>query len=242
MTTPSLRTLLPLVAVALAASAHAQAPRPQDVAAAKSPPPASIQYEPPKRGAPKGRIGGGTRGPEAREITLAVIAPDHAGLSSKPSPRLYWFLSPATAGAAFEASVIEDGAVDAILDKPIAAPAASGIQVLDLEALGVRLQPGKEYRWFVSLVAKPGARSSDVVASGKVIFETPPAELASRIATAGSAARPGIYAAAGYWYDAYDGIRQLRSAAANDGGLRQAEVSLLTQAGLPQVAGYVSAP
>jgi hypothetical protein len=241
MTKPFLRPLLPwLAAAAIAAPAQAQSPKPQE--AAKSPPPAAIQYEPPRRGAPKGRIGGGTRGPEAREITLAVIAPDHAGLSTKPSPRLYWFLSPATAGAAFEASVIEDGAVDAVLDKPIAAPSASGIQVLDLEALGVRLQPGKEYRWFVSLVAKPGARSSDVVASGKVIFEAPPTELAARVASAAPMARPGIYAAAGYWYDAYDGMRQVRSAAPTDAGLRQAEVSLLTQAGLPQVAGYVNTP
>src|SRR5436190_9662156 len=57
-----------------------------------------IIYKPPKRGAPGGREGAGTRGSKepimrgAREpLTLAVLAPqDHTGLTAQEQPVLYW--------------------------------------------------------------------------------------------------------------------------------------------------------
>src|SRR2546423_2114751 len=133
-----------------AAMSFAQQPAPPGDGAKRAPA-ADIQYEPPKRGAPKGRVGGGTRGLDSRELSLAVIAPDHPGLSSRPSPKLYWFLSKAIS-APFEVSVVEDGVDDAVVDRSIPAPKEAGVQALDLASLGVTLKPEKEYRWFISLV------------------------------------------------------------------------------------------
>ena len=214
----------------------------------KAPPPspateraAPIKYDPPTRGAPKGRVGGGTRGLEARELTLAVLAPDHAGLSSVASPKLYWFLSRPIASG-FEVSVIEDGAADAVLDRAIPTPANAGIQVIDLETLGVRLQPDKEYRWFVSAIANPNARSGDFVASGKVIWQALPADLAASLGAAVGTTRTARYAASGYWYDAYAQLRAAREKDPASASLRDAEIDLLGQVGLPDVVRHLATP
>ena len=52
-------------------------------------------YNPPKRRAPAGRVGGGTRG--GRDVfVLSVLAPDHSGFTTNEQPTLYWYISNAT--------------------------------------------------------------------------------------------------------------------------------------------------
>jgi len=53
-------------------------------------------YRPPLRGAPGGRVGGGTRGIGDEFITLLVLAPNHVGLTVQGQPTLYWYLSKPT--------------------------------------------------------------------------------------------------------------------------------------------------
>src|SRR4029453_11147001 len=53
-------------------------------------------YKPPQRGAPTRRVGGGPRRPGDQLPTIAVLAPDHPGLTIHEQPSLYWFLSEAT--------------------------------------------------------------------------------------------------------------------------------------------------
>ena len=45
-------------------------------------------YKPPLRGAPGGRVGGGTRGSEREVFVLSVLAPDHTGLTLNEQPSL----------------------------------------------------------------------------------------------------------------------------------------------------------
>jgi hypothetical protein len=55
-----------------------------------------VTYTPPKRGAPGGREGAGTRGLQTLPI-LAVLTPkDHTGLTVQEQPVLYWYLSQET--------------------------------------------------------------------------------------------------------------------------------------------------
>src|SRR5262249_9720599 len=51
-------------------------------------------YKPPLRGAPGGRVGGGTRGSgSVRDVfILSALAPDHMGLTVAEQPSLYWFI------------------------------------------------------------------------------------------------------------------------------------------------------
>src|SRR5271168_697816 len=50
-------------------------------------------YVPPMRGAPGGRTGGGSRGIKGSDLTIAVLAPDHVGLTAEDQPTLYWYAS-----------------------------------------------------------------------------------------------------------------------------------------------------
>jgi len=200
-----------------------------------------IEYAPPRRGAPAGRIGGGTRGSESRELSLAVVAPEQVGLSSTPSPRLYWFVS-RPISSRVEVTVIEDGAMDPILERVLPPVDTAGVQSVDLAALGVALKPGREYRWFVSLLANPNARSSDTVASGKVLWEAMPPEIRARVESATGEARAAAFAAGGYWYDAYAELRSLREARPLDARLREIEVALVSQVNLPDVARHLASP
>ena len=103
------------------------------------------EYRPPARGAPSGRIGGGTRAPVLTP-PLAAVSPDHTGLTIMPQPALYYFVGkPAEVKLVLRLS----GDASPLVEKVLPAPAKPGIQRLDLKTLGVRLSPGIEYRWSV---------------------------------------------------------------------------------------------
>ena len=54
-------------------------------------------YKPPLRGAPGGRVGGGTRSGSARDMfVLSALVPDDSGQTISEQPSLYWFISSVT--------------------------------------------------------------------------------------------------------------------------------------------------
>jgi len=99
------------------------------------------EYNPPARGAPSGRVGGGTRG--LRVLPLAALAPDHTGLTISAQPALYYFL-PSASGVRVAVRLAGDPNAQPLLEKDFAPPARSGIQRLELKALGVTLASGVE--------------------------------------------------------------------------------------------------
>jgi hypothetical protein len=212
-------------------------------ASAKSSPESAggFVYRPPMRGAPVARIGGGTRGIGDTTLELAVLAPDHTGLTTKEQPTLYWYVSEPVP-ARLEVTVINDDAIDPELEEIVATPGHAGIQKIDLAKSGTRLEPGLEYRWFVSVVADPGQRSNDIVASGTIQRITPQGALKARIAGADDSALVSIYAEEGVWYDAIDGLSRMIEKAPNDAALREQRAALLEQVGLQTAADYSRAP
>ena len=50
-------------------------------------------YHPPQRGAPAGRVAGGSRSAEDDLPLLSALAPNHTGLSVHAQPTLYWYLT-----------------------------------------------------------------------------------------------------------------------------------------------------
>lgn len=188
-------------------------------------------YKPPSRGAPSTRVGGGTRSmpPAARQIV--VFAPDHTGLTTRAQPSLYWYLSkPATTRV--EITSINRQAENLLLGLSVASPSSAGVQKLDLANHGVRLQPGVQYRWHVSLALDPLQRSN----SGAIERIEASPELAKRLQATPRAGQGTVYAEEGIWYDAMASIGDLIEQFPNDAALRTQRASLLEQIGLKEAA------
>src|SRR5262245_58427668 len=73
-----------------------QAPRGESQPKAATLTPAVPVYQPPLRGAPGGRVGGGTRGSGREVFVLTVLAPDHSALTVSEQPSLFWYVSSLT--------------------------------------------------------------------------------------------------------------------------------------------------
>jgi hypothetical protein len=195
---------------------------------------ASVQapvYTPPKRGAPGGRVGGGTRGPQRDVFVLSVLAPDHSGFTANEQPSLYWFISKSTS-LPVEFTVMEPQGVEPILETRIPAPVQAGVHRIRLSDYNIRLAPGVAYRWFVAVVPDADRRSRDILAGGAVERVEMPADLEAKLAQAPKSDLPSIYGEAGLWYDTVAAISELIEAAPQDQALRQQRTALLSQVGL----------
>jgi len=187
-------------------------------------------YKPPRRGAPGGRIGGGTRGPGDETPALSVIAPEHTGLTSRESPALYWYISDLPKYP-LEFTVIEEQAVKPIVETTLPPPTRSGIQRIRLKQHNVRLSPGVKYRWFVTQVVDSSNRSRDILSGGMIERVSPPPGLPKDLV----AARYATYAETGFWYDAFDGVSTMIQASPGNPVLSEHRASLLEQIGLAEI-------
>ena len=187
-------------------------------------------YKPPSRGAPSSRIGGGTRGLiPPRQIW--ALAPDHTGLTTREQPSLYWYVAkPVT--SYLELTAMNDPAAKPLLELTIAPSPSAGVQRIDLARHGVRLQPGVEYRWYVSFDGDSKQRSNN----GRIERVAPSAALAKRLEATPKAGQPAVYAEEGLWYDAIAAIGELIEQSPNDADLHRQRAALLEQVGLPEAA------
>ena len=195
-------------------------------------------YRPPLRGAPVGRVAGGSRGiMDEYPILLVVLSPDHTGLTTQEQPSLYWFLTEMMPHR-IEITIIEAQAIYPVLETRIPSPTQAGVQRIRLADYGVHLQPGVQYKWFVALVPDPDRRSKDILAWGEIERVEPTGKLQEHLADMGKARTPHVYAEEGIWYDALSAVSDLINTAPADVDLRKQWASLLEQVGLPQIARY----
>ena len=192
-------------------------------------------YKPPVRGAPGGRVGGGTRGAD-QTFMLSVLAPNHTGLTTKEQPVLYWYLTKGIS-TPMEFTLIDDG-IKPLIETSMKPPFQPGVQRVRVADFGVRLMPGKQYRWFVAWVVDPERRSKDILAGGTIERSELPEAAAVKLSKADKSEATLIYAETGLWYDAVAAITDLIDAAPNDAALRAQRTSLLRQVGLTEVAEY----
>jgi len=217
--------VLALAALALGTPAPAQS---QTQAAA------APVYKPPLLGAPGGRVGGGTRGPARDMFILSALAPNHTGLTAVDQPTLYWFISNVTQYPV-EVTVVDPQGGDPLLETRVPSPSQPGVQRIRLADFGVRLKPGVPYRWFVAVVPDPARRSKDILAGGTIERVDPSEELKKKMAQAGKADLPFLYAEAGLWYDALAALSELIEAAPQDSAPRKQRAAMLVQVGLPEI-------
>ncbi|HKA40696.1 MAG TPA: DUF928 domain-containing protein [Burkholderiales bacterium] len=240
-------TMLPVMALVITLPLHGLAqekretPQPPPAAEPAKPPAASASsavpvYKPPLRGAPGGRVGGGTRGLGAGRavFVLSVLAPDHTGLTVSEQPTLYWFIS-SKAPSPVELTVVDPRATKPLMEVRLSSPVEAGVHRIRLADHNVRLEPGVAYRWYVAVVPDANRRARDFLTGGAIERIEPSAELRARLAKAGKAEAPALYAEAGLWYDAIAALSALIESAPGDAALRRQRAAMLAQVGLPEI-------
>jgi hypothetical protein len=194
-------------------------------------------YKPPLRGAPGGRVGGGTRGTgHEPAFVLSVLAPNHTGLTVSEQPSLFWFISNASSHAV-ELTFVDPQKTDPLIELRLDPPVAAGVHKVRLADHGIRLSPGVAYQWYVAVVPDNARRSKDILAGGTIERVSSPADLEAKLSGAPKAQVPSIYAAAGLWYDALGAIGDLIDQAPQDRSLLDQRSALLRQVGLPDTKG-----
>jgi hypothetical protein len=185
-----------------------------------------VIYVPPRRGAPRARVGGGLRGAPALPTPL-VLAPEHVAETVSARPSLFWYIDTLPGREAeLVFTLIDPEQIDPIAELPLAPPKRPGIQRIDLDDYGIALRPDTEYEWSVTLVADGRQRSRDRISTGSLRRVAVPAALRLEGATAPT------YAANGLWYDALASLSDAIDASPNDSALRRQRDALLRQADL----------
>jgi hypothetical protein len=198
-------------------------------------------YKPPFRGAPIGRIAGGTRTHNDPLPFLCVIVPEHTGLSVHQSPSLHWFISELTRFP-IVLTVIEKQALRPLLETTLTSIRKKGIQRIHLSDYGVKLQNGVQYKWFVSVVPDPDHRSRDIIAGGAIECVEIPKDLQDRLKEAEREQTPHLYAESGLWYDALSAVSDLIESDPGNSLYRRQRSALIAQIGLADIAQYGFSP
>jgi Domain of Unknown Function (DUF928) len=198
-------------------------------------------YSPPKKFAPRARVGGalrGTRGMEGAELEIVALVPDHVGLTIKQTPTLNWYLSKATTYP-LRFTLNNSQKILPVYDATLPTPTEAGVQSIDLKSLGLTLEPNVQYRWFVSAQRNADSHSEDIVAGGMIercelndcLIVYSPNMTCDRESVRTNAM-------IGLWYDAMDCICSLIVKDPKDPSLRKMRATLLRQVGLNGVADW----
>jgi hypothetical protein len=164
-------------------------------------------------------------------LAVSVIAPqDREGLTMQESPTLFWYTTKPTTSK-IEIALVKEGDLKDV--KPLVKvdfrdPFASGLQRLDLEKAGVKLEVNVRYKWSVSVI-DPEGHSGDLV-SQAIIRRIDPA---GQPQPADPADRIRLLAEKGIWYDMLGELSAAIDADPGNADLRQQRASLLEQSALP---------
>lgn len=188
-------------------------------------------YRPPLRGAPAGRVAGGTRGTDDELPLLQALSPGHVGLTINPQPSLYYILSE-NSDVTVEFAISPLRAAAPTLELRWQPPQTAGTHAIHLADFGIHLQPGIVYKWFVALVPDDEHRSQDVVTCGAIKMTDALPALKGALLAGGEDMAAHIYADSGLWYDALHSIARQIAARPDNPELAKAWSGLLEQAGL----------
>ena len=226
-----------LVAVALALtipSALAQNQSKEEKESAQNTP----TYTPPQRGAPQRRVGGSSRGVAGALPRVMLLVPDHVGLTVSENPALYWYLSKPTT-VRVEVTLIDDKGETPLIEYAVIDAKGPAVHRVDLALHKVRLKPGVNYQWSISVVPNPAQRSNDIMSGGVLRRVAMPEKIASnRAQLTDKAALARAYAAEGIWYDAIALYSELIEQQPADKSLRSQRAALLEQVGLKEIADF----
>lgn len=180
---------------------------------------------------PKGSRAGGSRGgcavtPNAFQVLLFQ---KQEGQIISGQPTFFWYLSaPTPLPARFVLLDLQDSKI--LFEQVVEAPQA-GFRQTTLPA-NLKLQPGRKYRWSVTLVCNPRRPSENLVAQGQIQLVPVPPDLAQQlVGVISNRQRAQVYAEHGFWYEALAEIGAAYNAQHQDSAIREEMLAILERMG-----------
>lgn len=156
------------------------------------------------------------RGPTSCPSQIFALAPAHGvGATRSAAPTLYWHL-PEPTNCRVEFVLNDPRAAAPRIEHVIPGPHGAGVHAIALAELGVELEPGVVYTWYIQLVPDADARSQDVFSGGPI----------ERIAAGESG-----------WYDVLARHQEALGARPDDAATRDVVARFLDAEGLVAVTG-----
>ncbi|MGL5195201.1 MAG: DUF928 domain-containing protein [Chroococcales cyanobacterium] len=195
-------------------------------------------------GAPGRRIGGGSRGcsviadgPTGHALT-ALVPETTMGLTLEAYPTFFWYL-PATSATAVEFVLMDEKGEKVIYETTFQTKGEAGIVSLNLpeNASLPPLEINDNYRWYFSIICNPEDRAADIYVQGWVRRVEASAGLTEQLAsTTSDIERVQVYARNGIWHEAISVLAQLRRSNPNNVDIRREWQELITSVQLENVA------
>ena len=119
--------------------------------------------------------------------------------------------------------ILVDAPMNTPIEMTLPSPVSAGIHSLDLAQHGISLEPGRVYKWSVSVVQDANRRSNDIMGEG--VIERVGASASLERSLEGSPRRFAPYALSGIWYDALAELREALAADPRDCAARKSRSS-----------------
>ncbi|MCT7984092.1 DUF928 domain-containing protein [Laspinema sp. A4] len=230
-------------------------------------PMSAAEFVPPDNvGAPRGRVGGGTRGGSPFDIVdpgapgrrigggsrgcsvtgdgptdhaLTALVPETTmGLTVEAYPTFFWYLPP-TSATGVEFVLMDEKGEKVIYETTFRTKGEAGIVSLNLpeNASLPPLEINDSYRWYFSIICNPEDRAADVYVQGWVRRIEASASLTEQLAaTTSDLERAQVYARNGIWHEAIAMLAKLRRSNPNNADIRSEWQELITSINLQNVA------
>jgi hypothetical protein len=164
------------------------------------------------------------------------------GLTTQASPTLFWYI-PSLSATSAEFVLLDENDNEVYLTN-IQLTGNEGIISLAIppvmdEAQGKevsRLDLGKDYHWYFSLICDVSDRSQDIFVEGWIQRTQLNATMSNRLATTPERDRPTFYAEIGIWYDALAMLAAMRQTQPDDTTLLANWNTLLDSVDLSNIA------
>lgn len=187
-------------------------------------------FQPKNVGAPKMRVGGGSRGGENANLELYVFAPEQPGITNQSQPTLYWYLSKPVSQP-IEITITEK--FKTVLKTTLTGIAQSGVQQFKLSDYQVLLQPNIKYKWSIAVINNPEQRSNDLFASAGIIYQPISENSSATIKNATLEQQIILQAEEGIWYDAIATVQTWVAESHQNETPYKFRATLLSQVGIP---------
>lgn len=189
-----------------------------------------FSYQPPKRGRPSNRIGGGVRALTKSGTIVALVPQGHVGVTVDPSPSFYWFISGFNETTRVVMTLNDLKSPDPICTQTFEIPSGGGIQSISLAKSGISLAEGNEYEWIVEAFDEKDRYTPTKASGGRIIFDkeaSPP-----QVSGASPSEKARIFGSSGLWYDCLSAIDAAISESKSPEKLRSQRIKLMKDAGL----------